>query len=119
MILVILKIIRFKRHQTDNGSLLRLGGNIIGIERLRGELGCLFGGCAFAFCGGIVAGLGRRCDGDHLGFRQGVPGDEGEGEGYRGGGCYGEGEGKEEGYGCCAEHFDVGIVKVRGVDWMT
>lgn len=68
MILIILKLITLKRHQADNGSLLRLGGHAVRIERLRRVLGGRFGGGALALCGGVVAGVGAGGDGEDLGF---------------------------------------------------
>jgi hypothetical protein len=68
MVLIVLEIIALECHQTDDGSLLGFGSNLVGIERLGRELGCLFGGSAFAFCGGVVAGSGFGSDGDYLGF---------------------------------------------------
>lgn len=88
MILVILEIITFKRHQTDDSRLLRLRGDIVGLEGLGGEFGGLFGGGALALCWGVIAGVGSWSDLEDLGFCEGcIAGDEGEGEGEWEGGC--------------------------------
>lgn len=57
MILIILKLITLKRHQTNDSSLFGLGGNAVGIERQGRVFGGCFGGDTLALSGGIGAGV--------------------------------------------------------------
>lgn len=66
MVPVVLEVHALESHQTDHGSLLGRGGDLVGIKGFGDVRGRLLRGCALVGGRGTVAGIGSGRDGLEL-----------------------------------------------------